>query len=100
MAVELDRSERETHLNMTGDNHDVWEVFSDDPFMIRRIEALGVKPIEAVGAGFIYQLSADQVLLRKGKRKVSDAQREAMRANAHFGVKITSGTRDFEVVAQ
>jgi hypothetical protein len=77
----LQPDERETCLSMTGDNHDEWIVFTDDPYMIRRIEKLGVQPAEKVGAGFEYKLNADQVLLRKGKRRVSDSQRNAGRMN-------------------
>lgn len=94
--VELIPSERETHLNMTGDNHSEWEVFSDDPYWVRRFEKLGMKPTKVVAGGHHYRLSADQVLIRKGKRRVSEARREAMRQNAQFGVKNTNGIRKIE----
>jgi hypothetical protein len=79
MAYELQPDERETHLNMTGDNHAEWEVFTDDPYWIRRLEKMGIQPVAKVGFGFKYKLSADQVLIRKGKRHVSEATRTAMR---------------------
>lgn len=66
---------RETHLNMTADNHGEWEAFTDDPYWIRRMERLGVQPTQKVGEGYKYTLRADQVLVRAGKRTVSDAQR-------------------------
>lgn len=77
MAYELQSEERETHLNMTGDNHSKWEVFTDDPYWIRRFERLGIQPVKAVGAGYEYRLTADQVLIRKGKPQVSEATRLA-----------------------
>jgi hypothetical protein len=80
---------------MTGDNHAQWEVFTDDPYWIRRLEKMGIQPFAKVGFGFKYKLSADQVLIRKGKRHVSEAQRERLRHNAHFGVKNPSPTAVF-----
>ena len=95
MAMELQPEERETHLNMTGDDHATWIVYSDDLFWQRRFEKLGIEFVEVKGGGREYRLNADQVLIRKGKRKVSEAQREAMRHNAKFGGKNTSGNRVF-----
>lgn len=66
---------RETHLNMMAHDHKTWELFSDDPYWIRRMEKLGIEPTEKVGEGFMYTLRSDQVLVRKGKRTVSDRQR-------------------------
>ena len=80
MATELQPEERETHLNMTGDNHNEWEVFTDDPYWIRRLEKMGIAPVKRVGFGFQYRLSADQVLIRKGKPQVSEATRLARSA--------------------
>lgn len=79
MAYELTPEERETHLNMTGDNHGEWEIFTDDPYWIRRLEKLGIEPFQKVGWGFKYRLNADQVLIRKGKKQLSEATRTAMR---------------------
>ena len=77
----LQPSERETHLNMVGDDHGHWELFSDDPYTIRRLAKLGITPTATVGEGYQYQLNADQVLIRRGKRKTSEAQRNAGRLN-------------------
>jgi len=93
MAVELQPDERETHLNMTGDNHSAWLIYSDDPYWQRRFERLGIASVEVKGGGREYRLNADMVLIRKGKRIVSEAQREALRQRAHFGGKNPSGTR-------
>lgn len=67
---------RETHLNMMAHDHKTWELFSDDPYWIRRMEKLGIEPTERVGDGFLYRLLADQVLIRKGKRPTSEKQRQ------------------------
>jgi len=78
MTVDLQPDERETHLSMAGTEHGHWDVFTDDPYWIRRLEKLGIEPIRIVGAGCQYRLTADQVMIRKGKRHVSDATRTAM----------------------
>lgn len=86
MAYALQPEERETHLNMTGDGHSTWLVFTDDGYWIRRFERLGIQPVKAVGAGYEYRLNADQVLVRKGKPQVSEATRLARSArlkNSH-----------------
>ena len=57
------------------------------------LEKLGIEPVRVGGCGRQYRLTADQVLIRKGKRQVSEAQRERLRQNAHFGGKNTSPTR-------
>lgn len=76
MSDELITDHRETHLNMMAGDHGEWELFSDDPFWMRRLEKIGIKPSEKVGEGNIYKLRADQVLIRVGKRAVSDEQRK------------------------
>ena len=70
-------AEQETHLNMTADDRQTWEVFTDDPVMIARLDKIS-DAIKTVGEGKTYRLRADQVLLRKGKRSVSDAQRKKL----------------------
>ncbi len=77
----MGKEETETHLNQSADDHGHWELFSDDPFWHRRMAKLGIEPVKSVGAGFVYRLTADMVLIRKGKRRVSDATRLRLAAN-------------------
>lgn len=75
-------AEQETHLNMVADNRKVWEVFTDDPVLIRKMDRIGAVLVrEESGGGRHYTLDAKQVLLRKisTKRTMSDAQRENIR---------------------
>ena len=88
----LDPSERETHISMAGDDHSQWLVFSDDPYWQRRLDRIAVGA--PVGAGKMYVLRAEQVLLRKGKRTVSEAQRAAMTERAKFMRKSTNGVQE------
>lgn len=82
--MNLTNEERETHLNMVASDRGQWIVFSDDPVMIRRLERIGAEFIRDVGQGKEFRLRSEQVLLRTGKRKISEAQRrkasETMRA--------------------
>lgn len=78
MPINLTLQEQETHLNMTADDRGTWYCYTDDPVMIRRLDSIGadLTKREAHG-GCHYVLRADQLLLRKGKRQVSEAQRQA-----------------------
>jgi len=87
--IELSLAEQETHLNMVAENRNIWEVCSDDKVMILRLESIGATFVRADGPTKFYTLRADQVVLRAGKRKMSDEQRKqtgdhlrAMRAMA------------------
>lgn len=71
-------AERETHFNMTGDNHGTWEVFTDDPYWIARLAKIATA-YKVNGEGRWYKLRADQVVVRAG---VSEAKREAGRKSA------------------
>jgi hypothetical protein len=64
-GAELRLSERETCLNMTADDRSVWEVFSDDPVMQRKLEAIGATLLYTVGQGSYYSIPAACVTLRK-----------------------------------
>ena len=75
-------AERETHLNMTGDDHGTWDVFTDDPFWIARLDKIATA-YKVNGEGRWYKLRADQVVVRIG---ISDAKREASRIAGQRGM--------------
>ncbi len=90
---ELQPEERETHFNMTGDDHQQWTVFTDDPYWIRRLDKITIgKP---VGNGKEYTLRADQVLVRTGKKQLSDEAKAAMGQRLQESAKNTSSTGVF-----
>jgi len=74
--IELTLGEQETHLNMTADDRSIWEVCSDDKVMQLKLERIGAIFVRGDGPTKFYTLRADQVLLRKGKRRMSDEQRK------------------------
>lgn len=84
----LSNEERETSLNMAADDRTVWEVFSDDPVMQRKLESVGAMPVKTTrdGQGKFYRLPANQLTFRKPSA-LTDEQRAAlsMRARANFG---------------
>lgn len=88
MPVELTNAERETAFVMTADDRDVWNIGSDDPVMIRRIEAVGATFVRSRGEWREYTLPANQISLRNPS-KLTDAQREelAERARQRFSRK-------------
>lgn len=77
--MELTNAERETHLNLVADDRNVWHVYSDDPVMQRRLASIGAVVEKEDGTGIHYTLRADQVLLRKGKRKAPPMTEERLR---------------------
>ena len=73
----LSNEERETHLNMVADDRTIWVCYTDDPVMAARLDKIAEGVVK--GWGKEYTLRADQVVLRKGKRAVTEAQRENLR---------------------
>jgi len=75
--MNLTLAEMETNLNMCADDRTTWTVSSDDPVMQRRLEAVGATLLRESKNGVtkFYTLRADQVYIRSGKRKLSDAQK-------------------------
>lgn len=62
----LTNEERETHFNMTGDDHGRWHIFTDDPFWLRRLDKCkGAECIRAVGEGKEYTLPANWLRIQK-----------------------------------
>jgi hypothetical protein len=74
-----DATEGETHLNMTADDRQHWQVASNDPVLQARLERIGAVTLSVAGATRFYRLRADQVLLRRGKRTAKKCDRSARR---------------------
>ena len=69
------QAEIETHLNMSAENRDAWEMATDDDVMKRRMERMGIAPTRKQGDVCFYALTGANVVIRKGKRQMSEAQR-------------------------
>ena len=54
-------TEKETHLNLTCDDRSQWQVFTDDPTMIKRFDSLGYQRQKKVGEGYTYSIAADNI---------------------------------------
>jgi hypothetical protein len=75
MKFELTLAERETHLNMMGNDHSRWVAHSSDPYFWRRMEELGIVPVETQENGTrIYHLDARTVSFRR-IMQISDDER-------------------------
>lgn len=59
--------ERETAITMTSEDHTRWQVWTDDPYWIRRLDRIAEGKPSAGGKA--YTLRADQVLLRRARPK-------------------------------
>jgi len=74
--TDLTNEERETHFNQTADDRSIWELASNDPVWIARIERLGFAPTKTRGETRWYSVPDDFVHIRP-KRQMSEAQRLA-----------------------
>jgi hypothetical protein len=86
--------ERETALTMSSEDHSRWHVWTDDPYMMRRLDRLAAG--EPADSGKRYTLRADQVLLRKGKPQLSAAQKGQRTRNLKRGTETSDGIGSFD----
>jgi hypothetical protein len=73
-TFDLTLAEQETIIYSNATDRSAWEVCTSDPVWQRRLEALGAQCIRERGATKWYALADGQLLLRKGKRNVSEEQ--------------------------
>lgn len=74
--MDLSNAERETHLNLVAADRSTWHVYSDDPVMIRRLEAIGATLVKVEhGGGKHYTLPDSQVTLRRAQKPMSEARK-------------------------
>ena len=74
----LTAAERETRLSMMGDDHGTWDVFTDDPFWIARLDKIATAWKTSDEARW-YKISARQVTLRAPAKPLTETQIEARR---------------------
>lgn len=73
----LTLEEQETVFNIIANDRNKVHVFSDDPIWIARLDKIS-EAIRVTGEGKEYILRIDQLVVRKGKKHMSDEQRAAM----------------------
>jgi len=73
----LTQDEQETCFNIVASDRSKIHVFTDDPVWIGRLDKISTA-IKVTGEGKEYILRADQLVVRKGKKQVSEAQRAQM----------------------
>ena len=74
----LTPSERETRFSMMGDDHSQWDVQTDDPFWIARLDKIATA-YRVNGEGRWYKIPARQVTLRAPAKPLTEAQIEIRR---------------------
>lgn len=67
--------EMETHFNIVASDRKTVIVFSDDPVWVARLDKIATGTV--CGDGKEYKLHIDQLVIRKGKKQMSDAQKQA-----------------------
>lgn len=75
--AQLTNEERETHLNLVAANRSQWEVYSDDPVMMAKLDRIATG--QPYGAGKRYTLRANQVSFRYGKARAPMSDEERFR---------------------
>ena len=74
----LTASERETIFRMVGDDHGEWDVFTDDPFWVARLDKIATA-YRVNGEGKWYKIPANQVTIKAPPKPPTEAQIEARR---------------------
>jgi len=75
----LSNEERETNINMSGDDRSVWIVFTDDPIMARKFDRISTAEREGNG-GKYYRIPVGQISLRKPMKPKTEAQKAKLAA--------------------
>lgn len=62
--MKLTREEMETHLNRAALD-EAWEVYTDDPKYIRKMQSIGAEFVRDLGYGKVFKLTDEMLILRK-----------------------------------
>jgi hypothetical protein len=73
----LSLEEKETHFNQTADDRSVWEVASNDPVWILKLERASATLIRQRGETKFFTIPASQVTIRRKSSDVAKASRSA-----------------------
>ena len=74
---ELTLAEQETALYMSADDRNTWHVFSDDPVLHRKMDAVGATLVRqsADGGSKWYTLPANQLTIRQPTKPMSEERK-------------------------
>jgi hypothetical protein len=75
--MNLTQAEQETIFSICAEDRSIVHVFSDDPVFQKKLESIGAKLVREASGGVskFYEMRSDQLVIRTGKRKVSEEQR-------------------------
>lgn len=60
----LAKEEMETHVSRTALD-EAWEVYTDDPKYIRKMQSIGAEFVRDLGYGKVFELNDEMLVLRK-----------------------------------
>lgn len=81
MATKPKPEEQETAIVQSADNRSEWVVYTDDPYWIKRLDALKAEVIkEYYGGGKTYRLSDKQITVKKIRKTLSADRKAALAA--------------------
>lgn len=73
----LTQDEQETCFSIVASDRKLIHVFSDDPVWMARLDKIATF-VRVTGEGKEYTLRDDQLVVRKGKKQMSEAQKAQM----------------------
>jgi len=76
--MKLTKEEMETHLNRTALD-EAWEVYTDDPKYIRKMQNIGAEFVRDLGFGKVFKLTDEMLILRKQPKRTSANQRVGLK---------------------
>ena len=76
--MKLAKEEMETHLNRTALD-EAWEVYTDDPKYIRKMQNIGAEFVRDLGFGKVFKLTDEMLILRKQPKRTSANQRVGLK---------------------
>ena len=76
--MKLTKEEMETHLNRTALD-EAWEVYTDDPKYIRKMQNIGAEFVRDLGFGKVFKLTDEMLFLRKQPKRTSANQRVGLK---------------------
>lgn len=83
--VRFTQAETESALMQTADDRSVWRMYTADPVVIRKMEAIDAELLRDYDdhQGKLFLVRADQVIFRRGKRQLSETSKAALVERLH-----------------
>lgn len=87
--VPLADSEKETHLNMSAEDREVWFVYTDDEKMVALFDRIAAEKT-ARGFGYTYKLDSSKLVFAKPEKVAKVSVKGSRKAKQTFGIFFVS----------